>query len=567
MRESAACRPALAVLLAAVLMPSYLFAQVAATPPADQSPPPANQQPIPVVTVPTAPESESAPIKLSPFEVTADQAKGYFTPNTVSGTRLNNNIGDIPSSVTVIDKQQLEDTNSQNINDIMLYEANTEGSHTFTPVTGFTESGGHMEDALTGANDGATSSGIGGAQTLSSRVRGLGAPDNEVDNFFGIYRIPFDSYNVQSIEIDRGPNSLMFGSGSAAGIVNATSSQAVINQFSGDVSLQGGSFGEFRQTADLNVPLIKDKVALFLAQEFTSVGFQRQPSADLTRRQYATITIDPFKSHKTKFTASAEFWNNFANDENQLTPYDNVTPWLAAGKPMYNPITDLITYLGTGKVMGPYVGSTTAPNYVVGEPTGTGALTSLTSPLFAPGIAYTSNHIAEFYANGQFLYSFQPAQTLGNNGVNGGQIPTGYVYNAASYLVHQSQMTNSATLPIPGVGYYAAPGGYASYEQPGINDPNLYDSQNGPNTLANDFNTSKARTYHFDFQQEILPNLNLDIGFFRQEFSDMEDQMMNQHNPTGFTIDTNSFLLNGAPNAYAGIVLPLRHPGQCLGTP
>jgi hypothetical protein len=37
-----------------------------------------------------------------------------------TGSRLDNNIGDIPSSVTVVDKQQLESTNAQNINENTL---------------------------------------------------------------------------------------------------------------------------------------------------------------------------------------------------------------------------------------------------------------------------------------------------------------------------------------------------------------------------------------------------------------------------------------------------------------
>ena len=225
-------------------------------------------------------------------------------PNTTAGTRLATNIGDVPSEVTVIDKQQLENTNSQNINDIMMYEAGTQGSHTYTPVTGFSEST-RIDDALAGSND--TTTAISGPNSLSTRVNGLGAPDNEVDDFWGIYRIPFDTYNVQSIEIDRGPNSLMFGSGSAAGIVNASSSQAQLDRLSGDASLQASSFGGYRETADLNIPLIRNHAALYVAQEYNSVGMQRQPAKDLTRRQYVAITIDPFKSHKTKITAYAEF--------------------------------------------------------------------------------------------------------------------------------------------------------------------------------------------------------------------------------------------------------------------
>ena len=575
-RNSATARPLLAVLLATALIPATVYAQAANTPPpADQTPPPANQPPVAVATV-AAPETEGETVRLTPFEVNADQAKGYFTPNTTTGTRLANNIGDIPSAVTVIDKQQLQDTNSQNINDIMMYEAGTEGSHTFTPVTGFSEAT-RIDDALAGSNDVANA--IGGANTLSTRVNGLGAPDNEVDDFYGIYRIPFDTYNVQSIEIDRGPNSLMFGSGSAAGIVNSSSTQAQINKFTGDFSLQASSFGGYRETADVNIPLIKNHVALYLAQEYTSVGEQRQPSSNLTRRQYATITIDPFKTHKTKITAYAEFWNNYANDENTLLPTDFVTPWLAAGKPLMNPITGMVTYLATGKVEGPYVSSTTSPNYVAGEQTGTGALTSVASPLFVPGMTAFGSHLTEMYANGQFLYAFQPQQTLGSNygGLIAAQVPTTPL-TVAQAMVRSAFITDSAQLPIPGVGTPGAPGGYAAYLQPGVVNPNIYNAQTGPNIDGTDYTNTRARTYHVDLQQNIfsdtkLGSLDLDLGFFRQEYRDLEVNPDNQHSNGGnaalnsLLVDTNAYLMNGAPNAYAGSVFLTDYQGDAFQHP
>ncbi len=569
MRESAALRPALAVLLAVALIPATLLGQLASTPPAtpDQTQASANQPPVPVATAPAA-SSEGGTVTLSPFEVNASQAQGYFTPNTTTGTRLSNNVGDIPSAVTVIDRQQLENTNALNINDIMMYEAGTQGSRTYTPYSGFTE-GTRVDDALAGSNDNQSS--IGGLNTLSTRINGLGAPDNEVDNFYGLYRIPFDTYNVESIEIDRGPNSLMFGSGAAAGIVNATSAEAQLDKLKGDVSLQGSSFGGYRETADINIPLIRNKVALYLAQEYNSVGFQRRPSSDLTRRQYATITIDPFKSHKTKITAYAEFYNNYANDENSLLPEDLITPWIAAGKPMMNPITQMITDLSTGKVMGPYVSSTTSPNYVAGYPTGVAAMTSITSPLFQPGMSTITNPTTTatngpdyaYSPTGQFLWGFEPVQLLGSNygGLIPSQVPTTPL-TAAQAMVRSEFITNSAQLPIPGPGSVGAPGGYASFFQPEVVNQALYNSQTGPNYDSLDYTNSKARTYHVDLQQNILSSsslgtLDLDVGFFRQEYHDLEMDIANQHsNGTpaqgALYVDTNSYLLNGQPNPYAG---------------
>jgi outer membrane receptor protein involved in Fe transport len=581
-KKSVGLRPAQAVLLAAALIPASLFGQTANPPPAqpDQTTAQANQPPVPVTTT-AASQTTGETVSLSPFEVNATQAQGYFTPNTTTGTRLANNIGDIPSSVTVIDKQQIENTGAQNINDIMMYEAGTEGSRTYTQATGFSEST-RVDDVLAGTND--TQTTIGGLNTSTTRVNGLGIPDNEVDDFYGLYRIPFDTYNVQSIEIDRGPNSLMFGSGSAAGIVNASSNEAQLDKLSGDASLQGSSFGGYRETSDINIPLIRNKVAVYLAQEYTSVGIQRKPSSDLTRRQYATITIDPFKSHKTKLTAYAEFYNNYANDENSLLPTDEVTPWIAAGKPIFNPVTQMLTDLATGKVLGPYTSSTTSPNYVAGNPTGTSFGSSTNNyALYQPGIGAASNNFTEIFGpNGQYLYGFQPQQTLGSNygGLIPAQVPTTPL-TAAQAMVRSEFMTTSAALPIPGVGTPGTPvsiingvtsGGYASWITPGIVDQGIYNSQTGPNYYGTDYTQSEARTYHLDFQQNILSSskwgsLDLDVAFLRQEYHDSEVTPDNQHNNDAIFVDTNSYLLNGMPNAYAGSVLFYDHQGDAFQQP
>jgi len=48
---------------------------------------------------------------------------------------MNTNLADLGASVSVVTKQQFEDTASTDINDIFRYEVNTEGSLTYTPGT------------------------------------------------------------------------------------------------------------------------------------------------------------------------------------------------------------------------------------------------------------------------------------------------------------------------------------------------------------------------------------------------------------------------------------------------
>jgi outer membrane receptor protein involved in Fe transport len=73
-------------------------------------------------------------VVLSPFVVTTEKDVGYFAENTLMGSRMNTKVSDLAASITVVTKQQLEDTGSLDINDVFLYEANTEGAGTFTPV-------------------------------------------------------------------------------------------------------------------------------------------------------------------------------------------------------------------------------------------------------------------------------------------------------------------------------------------------------------------------------------------------------------------------------------------------
>ena len=190
-------------------------------------------------------------VQLSPFTVSTTKDSGYFAQNTLAGSRLNTNLSDLAASITVVTKQQLEDTASLDINDVFRYEAGTEGSATYSPVI---TDRGTAKDAMAGytlGNDGGTTT-----NAQSNRVRGLAAPDAAMNYFPTNNRIPFDAYNTQSVEITRGPNSLLFGLGSPSGIVNQTSAQAVLNRNTNTVQLRTDHNGSFRSSLAFNLSLI-----------------------------------------------------------------------------------------------------------------------------------------------------------------------------------------------------------------------------------------------------------------------------------------------------------------------
>ncbi len=474
----------------------------------------------------TNPDQAQAPIQLSPFEVNASQEHGYFSPNTLAGTRLNNNIADLPSSISIVTRQQLLDTDSQNINDVFRYEANTEGASTYTPIALVR---GNVADVL-------------GTQLLSSgnRVRGLAAADQEVDNFFALKQIPFDSYNSQSIEVDRGPNSILFGTGSPAGIINQTRTKAVLDKWSGEVSLQVRSWGTYRDTIGLNIPLVQDKLAVYVSQAYTHTGFKQKPAYDNTRREYAAFTFVPFRNHKTKLSGSFEYFNNTADDPNAVTPVDFVTPWRQSGRPVWDPTTDMVTFLDTNKSVGPYAAKSNYPNYSGILQTN---LTTSTSPYFVPSLTYVStggHNVQGVDPNNALTPFFKSTQT----GFTANPYPTNPT--PAQQLVNEEQLTWSTQLP--------APSRFQVWQAPSVSNKNVYDWST-INIDAMSKAHRYANTYYLDLQQELLPNLNLDLGWFRQEYHEFLDAPVSQANATTIYVDTNTKLLDGTPNPHLGDAL------------
>lgn len=466
------------------------------------------------------------PIKLSPFEVTASQDHGYFSPTTLAGTRLNNNIADLPSSISIVTKQELLDTNSENINDVFRYEANTEGASTYTPISMVR---GSVADVLST-----------GLMSSGNRVRGLASADPQVDNFWALKNIPFDSFNTQSIEVDRGPNSILFGTGSPAGIVNQSRTQALIDKFSGDASLQFGSWGTFRDTLGVNIPVIKDKLAVYVAQNYTSRGFKQKPSYDHTRRAYAAFTLVPFSNHMTKLSGSFESYNDTANYPNAVTPIDFVTPWRQSGRPTWDPTTGMVTYLNSGNTMGPYA-EKGYPNYAGIQ---IGDMTNSKGPYFVPTLSYasTGGHMVQGVSpNGTLTPFFKSTQSGFPSTINPNPV-IGQASDAA-LLINEDQLTLSTGLPYPT--------GYAVWQAPSVDSKNVYD-WSSINLDAMSKLHSTAKVYYLDLQQELLPNLNLDLGWFRQEYHGYSDSPLSQSNATTMYVDTNSKLLNGQPNPHFG---------------
>lgn len=509
--------------------------------PAPNPPPGRPPQPVPPGAVAKqADAGDDDTVVMSPFEVsTSGNDIGYFASNTLAGSRLNSKIGDLAAPITVITKQQLEDTNSHDLNDVFLYEANTEGSLNYTAIE-VNRSG--LKDRIGGS----ATNGIGAnTATTANRIRGLSTADTTWNYYSAIPRIRADSYNAESLEISRGPNSILAGLGSPAGILNQTIGTGKINSNTNEANLSIGSYGTYRVSLNLNRTLIKDKLAISLAGLYEDREYARKPSFEISRRQTAGFTYRPFR--KTTFKGFVEGYTTESRAPNQIMPRDGVTPWLQAGRPVWNPLTRQVTYLDSGRTTAAYGVNDTLVVPINGANvtlTGNAILTDTRSPRYVPGLGF-DNTRATFTINpdGSYLAYQRQATVFNIYGLTQAQV------NADPVLfdVFQRRTTSSALPPTPNA-WSLAP---TNWVAPSVSDKHLYNYDKYNITAAN-FGRMRNGTYNLEFEQQLLSNLFFSAGWFRQDLDTLENYGIAQQAPTTIQIDTNTHLPDGRVNPNLG---------------
>lgn len=280
-------------------------------------------------TVPTAaavetkPETDSDTIMLSPFEVSAGNDNGYSAATTLAGNRLNTNLRDVGSAISVITEQFLRDTGAFNNETLLQYTTNTEVGNIYGNMSGANNVQSTQTDE--------TSKFV--APNMNTRVRGLASADNTLDFF--LTDIPWDGYAVDRIDMQRGPNSILFGLGSPAGIINAGTKQAGFRN-RGQFEVRYGSFDSLRTSFDYNFVVAPKQLAVRLAVLRNNEKFQQKPAYSRDERIYGTLRFEPGFLNKTDFAHTTlrvnyEHGHIRSNRPRTIPPGDVITPFFYSG--------------------------------------------------------------------------------------------------------------------------------------------------------------------------------------------------------------------------------------------
>ena len=311
---------------------------------------------------PATDEMDSEEIfEMDPFTVTT-QTEGYKAIDTLGGSRVRTDIADTPSSLSVITATLMRDLAVTDAEDLFVYTLNTEIAGLNGNFSGMSTRGQGIPTGDVGAEETRLSN-----PTGVNRARGLTAMDN-TRNYFSS-DIPWDGFNINRVDISRGPNSFLFGTGSPSGISNVSTNEASFSDF-GSVELHLGSYESTRESLDYNRELIENELAVRVDIVNDRKQFRQKPAFSNTQRFYAAMRYDPqflrTDTTYTKIQASYEYGDVDSNNPRILPPVDYITGYLndpTASATGYNPWTyDMDTAVSADINVSPWASSGSMSN-------------------------------------------------------------------------------------------------------------------------------------------------------------------------------------------------------------
>jgi catecholate siderophore receptor len=247
---SAACRPLAPVALG--LISAHLCGVATAQE--------AGQVTLPPITVGTSPQ--------------ADQS--YLAKRTSTATKTNTPIINIPQSIDVVTQEQIQDRAAEGLAEALRY------------VPGVTFAQGESNRDTTVIR--------GQASTADFFIDGV----RDDAQYFR------DLYNIQRVEVLKGPNAMIFGRGGGGGIINRVTKEAYFSPLT-QIYGQLGSFGNRRVTVDTNQPFTDSFAGRLLGLYENSNSYRNFVNLE---RYGVNPTLTFLPDDRTKIRVGYEFFSD-----------------------------------------------------------------------------------------------------------------------------------------------------------------------------------------------------------------------------------------------------------------
>lgn len=471
----------------------------------------------------SAPVDEPA-VQLSPFEVRAEEDKGYVATSTLGGTLIRTNLSDVGSAISVYTKEFLDDIAAFDNETLLAFTVNADV--------------GGVRGTWVNANSQGEENDNFGAGNSNTRIRGLAAADNTVNYFKS--DAPWDGYNTDRVDMIRGANSILFGLGSPAGIINSSTGDAG-NRNRGRLVFRLDEHASMRGSVDYNHVLIKDQLSARVALLNNQQRFKQESAFKNDKRIYGAVKYTPkfLQTPSSKFTIRimAEQGDVQSNTRRAQPPIDNLSFFFLpqsegglAGQTVnrLNPAHERLLYLDYGTP------------------------TQRLNPLISTG-----------WGNGTIVLVYngtaQPVSIFEKeiNSANG------YRISGTSALVNVPTAAGSSATSIPGTVQPVFFNGHAAwatlkglpfanrYQDRVLTDPNIYDFYQNlidgdSKREMRDWKNGRLEVTHSFFNNKLSYNLQ----YFRERMN--FDRYAALGTNSTLEVDAGELLPDGRPNPNAG---------------
>jgi outer membrane receptor for ferric coprogen and ferric-rhodotorulic acid len=323
-------------------------------------------------TVATPPKDEA--VVLSPFNVTSDRDYGYVATNTLAGTRVNTPVKDVGAQISIFTKDFIKDVGATNLEELMGYAVGTQRDLTEESATAGVFNSNTLKTSV-----------------ASFRVRGITGV-GRARNYFVWPGGEIDFSTTERVDFSRGPNSILFGLGSPAGIFNLATKQADLNRSFANFEMRTSNFLQRRASADINAASRDKRLAVRFVPLFDHAPTWREHEYRERNGLYGAVTFAATR----KTTIRADF-EKARIDQTLLgrpwTALDVTSYWEDAGKPIMaasaytvatNPTTGITS--ATPKTL-----AVTTQSGIMGEARRAGVPDNTYAFVFNPATGYAAN--------------------------------------------------------------------------------------------------------------------------------------------------------------------------------
>lgn len=481
-----------------------------------------------------AQEDEEEIFELSPFVIDSTEDTGYMATTTLAGSRLNMQLRNVGSAVSVMTEEMMEDTGATNAGTLLSYGLNTEVA---------SGDQGNFADSTTSGDGRQSNKSARLNPQGGQRIRGLAEATLTRDYF--LTSIPFDKFNTSQVTINRGPNSLLFGIGSPGGVINSGIKQATTGDDFGTLEVRIGERGSHRESIDYNKTLIEGRVAIRFSAVNGKTNFEQEPAYENTQRQFIALHAVLAKNDRVDWLGETILRANFEDGSIKGTPVNTI--------PAYDAVSSWFGLPDNIDEVRAITGTTPAPFETNYQPKWT--IDNSNGEYGAPELENWGPNRNAYWEHLPVVYNdptaTEPSVGLPNSSVDGvlarvqwGNSPDDPGWSRADLIFSENyygQNRSGGGLRAPGFSY------------PNIIDTNVYDNRKMLLSGVNQWVNHEFDVRSFRLEQTFLENkAGIELAYNAENYEREEHMPMTNGHRQSIFVDVNERLSNGKINPNVG---------------